>query len=148
LEKSALLTLADRAVLTVALTDGTLPRMKYGPAFDKLIRDAQARVKELSIDDVKHALDAGESFHFIDVREESEWATARLPKAMYLGRGILERDIETKVPDLHAKIVLYCGGGARSALSAENLDKMGYTKVYSMAGGFRGWKDKGYPVEG
>lgn len=121
--------------------------MKYGPAFDKLIREAQARVKELTIDEVKQALDRGEVFHFIDVREESEWAKERLPKATYLGRGILERDIEATIPDMNAKIVLYCGGGARSALSAENLDKMGYTQVYSMSGGFRGWKDKGFPVE-
>jgi rhodanese-related sulfurtransferase len=122
--------------------------MKYGPAFDKLIRESQARVKELSIDDVKSSLDRGESFHFIDVREESEWAKGHLPKATYIGRGILERDIEGTIPDLNAKIVLYCGGGARSALSAENLDKMGYTQVYSMRGGFRGWKEKGFPTEG
>jgi rhodanese-related sulfurtransferase len=123
--------------------------MKYGPAFEKLIKESQARVKEVSCEEVKALFDkteGAEALYFVDVREESEWAKSRLPNAIYLGRGILERDIEAKIPDLNAKIVLYCGGGARSALSAENLDKMGYTNVHSMAAGFRGWKEKGFPV--
>jgi rhodanese-related sulfurtransferase len=122
--------------------------MKYGPAFEKLIKESQARVKEVSCEEVYALLEkpASAALHFIDVREESEWAKSRLPNAIYLGRGILERDIEATIPDLNAKIVLYCGGGARSALSAENLDKMGYTNVHSMAGGFRGWKEKGFPI--
>jgi rhodanese-related sulfurtransferase len=123
--------------------------MKYGPAFEKLITESQARIKEVSCEEVKALFDhpvSAEALYFVDVREESEWAKSRLPNAIYLGRGILERDIEGKIPDLNAKIILYCGGGARSALSAENLDKMGYTNVHSMAAGFRGWKEKGFPI--
>ena len=120
---------------------------KHTPRFLKIVDDARSRVKENSITDVKAMLDRGEKFHLVDVREESEWAAGHLPKAEHLGKGIIERDIETKIPDTAAKIVLYCGGGFRSALAADNLQKMGYTNVISMDGGFRGWKDANLPVE-
>lgn len=125
--------------------------MIYAPAFKKLVDDAKAKIREVTVDDVKARLDRGEVFWFIDIREESEHAKERIVDAdpsnhaLYLGKGIIERDIEAAIPDLHADIVLYCGGGGRSALSAEALQKMGYTNVQSMAGGFRGWKDK-YPT--
>jgi rhodanese-related sulfurtransferase len=95
---------------------------------------------------VKAKLDKGEQFHLVDVREESEWARDHLPGALYLGKGIIERDVEQQLPDTDAEIVLYCGGGFRSALAADNLQKMGYTKVFSMDGGIRDWRQKGYPL--
>ncbi|MBI3547991.1 MAG: sulfurtransferase [Elusimicrobia bacterium] len=121
--------------------------MKHSPAFLKIVEDAKTRVKELSIAQVRTKLDAGERFHFIDVREDHEWTKGRCKGSTHLGRGILERDVETAVPDKGAEIVLYCGGGFRSALSADNLQKMGYTNVWSMDGGFRGWVEAGGPVE-
>jgi len=127
--------------------------MKYAPAFKKLVEDAKAKIKEVSVDEVKARFDRGDTFWFIDIREESEHAKERIvdpattKNVLYMGKGIIERDIEGAIPDLGADIVLYCGGGGRSALSAEALQKMGYTNVASMAGGFRGWKDK-YPVVG
>jgi rhodanese-related sulfurtransferase len=120
---------------------------KHTPLFLKLVDDARARVRELTVADVKRKLDAGEHFHLIDVREESEWAAGHLPKAEYLGKGIIERDIEQRIPDTSAEIVLYCGGGYRSALAADNLQKMGYTNVWSMDGGVRGWKQAGLAVD-
>ncbi len=119
---------------------------KHSPRFLKLVEDTRAQINELSIADLKRKLDAGENFHLVDVREESEWAKGHLPKATHLGKGIIERDIETKIPDTNAEIVLYCGGGFRSALAAENLQRMGYTNVLSMDGGFRAWKEAGLPV--
>lgn len=120
--------------------------MKHSPAFLKLVDDAKSRVREISIDEARNKLDSG-SAKVIDVREESEWAAGHVRGAEYLGRGILERDIEQRVPDKNAELILYCGGGFRSALSADNLQKMGYTNVVSMAGGWRGWKEKGFPSE-
>ena len=120
---------------------------KHSPRFLKLVENTKQNVRELTIDDVKRKLDAGGAFHLIDVREESEWARGHLPRAQHLGRGILERDIETAIPDTNAEIVLYCGGGFRSALAAENLQKMGYTNVWSMDGGYRGWTEAGLPVK-
>jgi rhodanese-related sulfurtransferase len=120
---------------------------KHTPRFLKIVEDARSRVKENTVSDVKAMLDRGEKFHLVDVREESEWAAGHLPRAEHLGKGIIERDIETKIPDTGAKIVLYCGGGFRSALAADNLQKMGYTNVISMDGGFRGWKEANLPVE-
>jgi rhodanese-related sulfurtransferase len=117
--------------------------MKYAPAFDTLVKAAKAQVCEVSIAAVKARIDAGEVFLLIDIREESEWAAGHLPQAQYLGRGVLEREIEALAPDFDADIVLYCAGGARSALSAESLGKMGYRRVASMAGGYRGWKELG-----
>jgi rhodanese-related sulfurtransferase len=118
----------------------------HSPQFLKLVQDAKSRVKELTIDQVKAKQDRGEKFVLIDVREESEWAKDHLPGAVYLGRGILERDIETKFPEPKTEIILYCGGGFRSALAADNLQKMGYTNVYSMDGGIRDWREKGLPL--
>src|SRR5215831_7770300 len=113
---------------------------QHSPRFLKLVEDAKGRVRELTVDQVKAKLDRGEKFRLIDVREEGEWARDHLPGAEYLGRGVLERDVEQRVPDTGAEIVLYCGGGFRSALAADSLRKMGYTNVVSMDGGFRGWR--------
>lgn len=121
--------------------------MKHSPRFLAIVNDAKSRVRETNIQDVKKRLDRGDSFHLVDVREESEWNRKHLPGAIHLGKGIIERDIETKIPDLNAEIILYCGGGFRSALAADNLQKMGYTNVQSMDGGFRQWSEAGYPLE-
>jgi rhodanese-related sulfurtransferase len=98
------------------------------------------------VDEVKKRLDRGDKFMLVDVREESEYAKDHLPGAIHLGKGVIERDIEARVPDLKAEMVLYCGGGFRSALAADNLQKMGYTNVISMDGGVRGWREKGFPL--
>jgi len=118
----------------------------HSPRFLQLVTETRKRVKETNVDAIKARLDRGEKFMLIDVREESEFAKDHLPGARHLGRGIIERDIETVVPDTSAEIVLYCGGGFRSALAADNLQKMGYTNVISMDGGIRGWREKGYPL--
>ena len=120
--------------------------MKHSPGFLKLVDDAKSRVSEISIDETRNKLETGKAKD-IDVREESEWAAGHIRGAEHLGRGILERDIEARVPDKNAELILYCGGGFRSALAADNLQKMGYTRVASMAGGWREWKEKGFPVE-
>src|SRR5215212_8690416 len=120
---------------------------KHAPRFLKIVEEVRPRIREVTIHDVKPRLDGGEKFHLVDVREESEYAAGHLPGAQHIGKGIIERDIETKIPDTSAEIVLYCGGGFRSALAADNLQKMGYTNVISMDGGFRGWKDAGHPIE-
>jgi rhodanese-related sulfurtransferase len=122
--------------------------MKHSPAFLKLVEDSKTRVRETDIREVKRRLDAGDKFHLVDVREESEWARGRLPRALHLSKGVIERDIEKAIPDRSAPIVLYCGGGFRSALAADNLQKMGYTNVISMDGGWRAWNEAGYPTEG
>ncbi len=121
--------------------------MKHSPAFDQLCADAKTRVREITVQEVKQKQDAGEKFHFIDVREDHEWTADHAAGAHHLGRGILERDIEKLEPDPNAEIVLYCGGGYRSALSADNLQKMGYKNVLSMAGGIKAWRDAGFPLE-
>ena len=113
--------------------------MKNLEKFKALVSDVKTRIKEVSIDDVKAMFDNNEDFHFVDVREESEFAKDALPQAMHIGKGVIERDIQDQIPNTQAKIVLYCGGGSRSALAAENLQKMGYTNVFSMNGGYRGW---------
>jgi rhodanese-related sulfurtransferase len=118
----------------------------HSPRFLQLVQDAKQRVKELTVDQVKAKLDRGEQFHLVDVREESEYARDHLPGAVHLGKGIIERDVEERIPDTSAEVVLYCGGGFRSALAADNLHKMGYTNVVSMDGGIRDWRDKGYPL--
>ena len=120
---------------------------QHTPGFLKIVNDAKLRVKECTIDEMRARQAAGEKFLLIDVREESEFAAGHIPGAMHLGKGIIERDIEGKVPDTTTPLVLYCGGGFRSALAADNLQKMGYTSVISMDGGMRGWKEKGLPVE-
>jgi rhodanese-related sulfurtransferase len=120
---------------------------QHSPKFLKLVEDARRRVRELSVDQVKSMLDRNYRFHLVDVREDGEWAKGHLPGALHLGKGVIERDIEERIPDTSAEIVLYCGGGFRSALAADNLQKMGYTNVLSMDGGFRGWKEKNYPLD-
>lgn len=119
---------------------------RHGPKFSKLVDDAKRSIGECTIEEVKRRLDDDDDFVLVDVREESEFAADRLPRAIHLGRGILERDIEATVPDVDRAIVLYCGGGFRSALAAESLAKMGYRSVLSMAGGIRAWRDAGYPL--
>lgn len=118
----------------------------HAPGFRKITEEARSRVKECTVQDVKRWKDQDEKFTLVDVREESEWAKDHLPGAIHLGKGIIERDIEKTIPDLTAKIVLYCGGGYRSALAADNLQKMGYTNVISMDGGIRDWRESGYPL--
>ena len=119
--------------------------MQHSPRFLKIVDDARKRIREVSVDDVKDKLDSGEKLLLVDVREESEYAKDHLPGATHLGKGVIERDIEVRVPDLNSAVVLYCGGGFPSALAADNLQKMGYTNVLSMDGGVRGWREKGYP---
>src|SRR5205807_2301999 len=121
--------------------------MKHSPGFLKLVEDAKSRVKEVDIAEVNRRVQAREKLSLVDVREESEWARGHLPGAVHLGKGVIERDIEQAFPDKHAPLVLYCGGGFRSALAADNLQKMGYTNVVSMDGGWRGWTEAHFPVE-
>jgi rhodanese-related sulfurtransferase len=120
--------------------------MVHSPQFLKLVQDAKKRVKETNVADVKRRTDADEKLILVDVREDNEWAKGHLPGAVHMGRGIIERDIEQRVPDTGTKLVLYCGGGFRSALVADNLQKMGYTNVESMDGGWRGWTEAGLPT--
>jgi rhodanese-related sulfurtransferase len=121
--------------------------MKHAPGFLALVNDAKTRIREVSCDEIKRRLERGESFALIDTREESEWARGHLPRAIHLSKGVIERDIEGAYPDAATPIVLYCGGGFRSALAADNLRRMGYTDVVSMDGGWREWVEKGYPTE-
>jgi len=121
--------------------------MKHSEAFVRLVNESRARIRETNVTEVKKRLDAGESFTIIDVREDNEWSRGHIPGAVHLGRGIIERDIEDRFPERNVELVLYCGGGYRSAMSADNLQKMGYTKVSSMDGGWRGWTEAGYPTE-
>jgi rhodanese-related sulfurtransferase len=120
--------------------------MVHSPQFLKLVQDAKLRVKETNVPDVKRRIDAGEKMILVDVREDNEWAKGHLPSAVHMGKGVIERDIEQRVPDMATKLVLYCGGGFRSALVADNLQKMGYTNVESMDGGWRGWTEAGLPT--
>ena len=120
--------------------------MQHSSRFLKIVDDARSRIKETNVDEIKQRLDRGDKFQLIDVREESEFAKDHIPGAMHLGKGIIERDIETRVPELDAPLVLYCGGGFRSAMAADNLQKMGYTDVLSMDGGIRAWRERGFPL--
>jgi rhodanese-related sulfurtransferase len=120
--------------------------MAHSPKFLQIVNEAKKRVKESNVQEVKTRIDAGEKLTLVDVREESEWAAGHLPGAIFLGKGIIERDIEQRVPDMNTKLVLYCGGGFRSALAADNLQKMGYTNVESMDGGWKGWIGAGLPT--
>lgn len=120
---------------------------QHSSKFLQLVEAARKQVKELSIDEVKEKLDKGEAVRLIDVREGEEFARGRLPGAESVCKGIIERDIEKLAPDPDTPLVLYCGGGYRSALAAENLQRMGYTKVASMWGGWRAWTEANYPVE-
>ena len=119
---------------------------QHPPRFLKIVDDARTRIRETNVDEVKKRMDRGDKFLLVDVREESEYAKDHLPSAIHLGKGVIERDIEARVPDLKTEIILYCGGGFRSALAADNLQKMGYTHVISMDGGIRGWREKSYPL--
>jgi len=119
---------------------------QHSPRFLKIVENAKQRIREVSVDDVKTKLDRGEKFVLVDVREESEWAKDHLPGAIHLGKGVIERDVEQRVSDLNAPVVLYCGGGYRSALAADNLQQMGYRNVLSMDGGIRAWREKGLPL--
>jgi rhodanese-related sulfurtransferase len=118
----------------------------HADGFLKLVRDAKSRVKEEDFRETKKRLDAGEKIIMVDTREDSEWARGHIPGAIHLGRGVIERDIEKTVPDKETTVVLYCGGGYRSALAADNLQKMGYRNVISMDGGWRGWTEAGFPI--
>lgn len=119
----------------------------HSPRFVQLVDAIRVNIRECTIQDIQRRIAAGDSLRLFDVREESEYAAGHLPGAKSLGKGIIERDIEEIVPDFDSEIVLYCGGGYRSALAADNLQKMGYTNVISMDGGFRGWKEAGLPIE-
>jgi rhodanese-related sulfurtransferase len=121
--------------------------VKHSEAFQNLCEDARARIREIQAQTVKQKLDAGEKFHFVDVREDREWEDGHAAGAEHLGRGIIERDIEKVVPDKDSEIVLYCGGGYRSALAADNLQKMGYRNVFSMIGGIKAWRENDYPMK-
>ncbi len=121
--------------------------MAHAPKFLALVNEAKKRVKETNVADVKRRLDAGEKLVLVDVREESEWGRGHLPGAVHLGKGIIERDIEQRVPDTNTRLILYCGGGFRSALTADNLQKMGYSHVESMDGGWKGWLEAGFPTQ-
>jgi rhodanese-related sulfurtransferase len=119
--------------------------MKHSEEFLKLVDEAKANIKEVSVSETQEKMKQGA--HLVDVREDNEWQAGHAQNAVHLGRGIIERDIVEKFPDKNEELILYCGGGFRSALSAENLQKMGYTNVTSMAGGWRAWKDANAPVE-
>jgi rhodanese-related sulfurtransferase len=120
--------------------------VKHSPGFLKLVDEAKSRVREVSVEETRRKLETGKA-HVIDVREESEWAAGHAGGAEHLGKGVIERDIEVRVPDHDAEIILYCGGGFRSALAADNLQKMGYTNVASMAGGWRAWQEADAQIE-
>ena len=121
----------------------------HPPRFLKIVDDARRRVRETTVDEVKSRLDRGDKdkFVLVDVREDREFAADHIPGAVHLGKGVIERDIEAQFPALDTPLVLYCGGGFRSALAADNLQKMGYTNVISMDGGIREWREKSYPLE-
>ena len=114
--------------------------------FLRLVKEAKTRIKEEDFRDIKKKLDAGDKMILVDTREDNEWARGHLPNAVHLGKGVIERDIEKAIPDKNETIVLYCGGGYRSALAADNLQKMGYRNVISMDGGWRGWTEAGFPT--
>jgi rhodanese-related sulfurtransferase len=121
---------------------------KHAPGFLKIVNEVKPRIKETNVAEVKRRMDRGDrKFKLVDVREESEFAAGHIPGAMHIGKGVIERDIEQKIPNPSEEIILYCGGGFRSALAADNLQKMGYTNVLSMDGGWRGWKEAGNPVQ-
>ncbi len=120
--------------------------MKHTPAFEELVNRSRARIRETNCAEVRERQERNETFHLVDVREESEWARGHLPGAIHIGKGVIERDIESLIPELQSEIILYCGGGYRSALAADALQQMGYTNVASMDGGWRGWTEAGFPT--
>jgi len=119
----------------------------HSKKFLTIVNDAKGRIKETNVEEVKVQLDRGDKFLLVDVREESEWNKGHITNATYIGKGVIERDIERNVSNTETEIILYCGGGFRSALAADNLQKMGYSKVSSMDGGYSGWVKAGYPTE-
>ena len=119
----------------------------HPPRFLKIVDDARSRIRETTVDEVKKRLDHGDKLVLVDVREDREFDADHIPGAVHLGKGVIERDIEGKYPDVKTELVLYCGGGFRSAMAADNLQKMGYTNVISMDGGIREWREKAYPLE-
>ena len=120
---------------------------EHSKRFLNIVDDAKRRISETNVEAVKEKLDRGETFYLVDVREESEWDKGHIKNAIYIGKGVIERDIEKKINNTDSEIILYCGGGFRSALAADSLQKMGYTNVYSMDGGYSGWVKAGYPFE-
>lgn len=120
--------------------------MKHSEGFLNLVNDAKSRVKETNVSQIKQRMDKGDKFVLVDVREDNEWAKGHISGAVHMGKGVIERDVEAKYPDKNTELVLYCGGGFRSALSADNLQKMGYKNVSSMDGGWRGWNEAGFPT--
>ncbi|MEO8347888.1 MAG: rhodanese-like domain-containing protein [Acidobacteriota bacterium] len=121
--------------------------MKHSQGFLDIVNDAKTRVRETTPEEVRRRQESGERFHFVDVREDAEWARGHALGAIHLGKGVIERDVERAIPDHAEEMVLYCGGGYRSALAADTLAKMGYTNVLSMDGGWKRWKELGYPTE-
>src|ERR1043165_7679376 len=121
--------------------------MKHSEGFLKVVDDAKSRVREVSASDTQERMRANPDAKLIDVREDKEWDAAHAAGAVHLGKGIIERDIETVVPDKNTELILYCGGGYRSALAADSLQRMGYTNVFSLAGGWRAWQESGGKVE-
>jgi rhodanese-related sulfurtransferase len=121
--------------------------MKHSEGFLKLVNDAKSRIREVTVAQTRTRMDDDDRVRLIDVREDNEWQAAHAAGAEHLGKGIIERDIEASVPDKNTEVILYCGGGFRSALAADVLQQMGYTNVFSMAGGWKAWKDSGAPIE-
>ena len=121
--------------------------MKHSEGFLKLVNDSKSRIREVTVDETRERMQSGNGVRLIDVREDNEWEAAHAAGAKHLGKGIIERDIEATVPDKATEVILYCGGGYRSALAADVLQRMGYTNVFSMAGGWKAWKDSGAPTE-
>jgi rhodanese-related sulfurtransferase len=122
--------------------------MKHSEGFLKVVNDAKTRIKEVTVPETRERLAANSDARLIDVREDNEWDAAHAAGAIHLGKGIIERDIEVTAPDKSSELILYCGGGYRSALAADVLQRMGYTNVWSMAGGWKAWKESGSPIEG
>ncbi len=122
--------------------------MEHSKGFLDIVRDAKTRVRETMPEDVRRRQETGDRFHLIDVREDNEWERGRALGAMHMGKGVIERDIERAIPNRNEEIILYCGGGYRSALAADTLARMGYRNVISMDGGWKRWKELGYPTEG
>ena len=121
--------------------------MKHSEGFLNLVNDAKSQIREVTVAETQQRMRENEDVKLIDVREDNEWDTAHAAGAIHLGKGIIERDIETAVPEKDAELILYCGGGYRSALAADALQRMGYTNVFSMAGGWKAWKEAGGEVE-
>jgi rhodanese-related sulfurtransferase len=121
--------------------------MKHSEGFLKLVNDSKSRIREVTVDETRERMQSGNGVRLIDVREDNEWEVAHAAGAEHIGKGIIERDIEATVPDKATEVILYCGGGYRSALAADVLQQMGYTNVFSMAGGWKAWQDSGAPVD-